>query len=94
MAVWRDISLLWLIFLTLVAVLPIGVIFFFLVKGLHRLRTLAKQTFPVVQEKAQLVADTTERASQKIAAPVIGMQAKAAHVRGIRHAVFARRKAR
>lgn len=93
MAVWRDISLLWLIVLTLITILPVGVVFFFLVSGLHRLRALAKQHFPLVQEKAELVADTTERASQRITAPIIGVQAKASQVGGIRNAVLARRKA-
>ena len=38
LSVWADISLMWLIFLTFVSILPIGVLFFFMIKGMHRLR--------------------------------------------------------
>jgi hypothetical protein len=85
LAVWRDISLLWLIFLTLIAVLPIGVIFFFCIKGMHRLRQLTKQVLPIVQDKARLVADGTERVSQQVVRPFI-----AAHVAGARIGTIAR----
>jgi hypothetical protein len=92
MAVGRDISLLLLTFLTGISILPIGVILFFLVKGLHRLRQLAKQGFPVAQEKAQLMADMAEKASLKVAAPVISIQAKTAQVDGVVTAIRMRRK--
>jgi hypothetical protein len=92
LAVWRDISLLWLILLTLLAVLPLGVLFFFAVKGLHRLRQLAKQYLPLARNRAQQVADRTERISQKVTGPVIGVRAKKAQVGGISRAILARRK--
>jgi hypothetical protein len=92
LAVWRDLSLLWLIFLTLLAVLPFGVLFFFAVKGMVRLRQLAKQYLPLAQEKARLVADKTEEISQKVTDPIIGANAKAAQVNGLTKAIFARRK--
>jgi hypothetical protein len=91
-AVWRDISLMWLILLTLVAVLPVAVLFFFAIKGLHRLRQVADRYLPLAQEKAQRVADVTEQISQKVTGPVISAQAKAAQVDGISKAIFARRK--
>jgi cell division protein FtsB len=92
MAVWRDISLMWLILLTLVAALPFGLLFFFVIKGLHRLRQLAKQYLPLAQDRARQVADTAEQVSRKVADPLIGVQAKAAQVDGISKAIFARRK--
>jgi len=92
LAVWRDISLLWLIFLTLLTVLPIAVIFFFLVKGMVRVRQYAEQYLPIAQEKARWLADKTEEVSQKVADPVINIHAKSAQVKGIRQAIFTRRQ--
>lgn len=88
LAVWRDISLLWLIFLALIAVLPFGAIFFFAVKGMRRLRQLAVLYLPIAQDKARLVADKTEEISQKVTKPIISAHAKAAQVEGIRKAIF------
>lgn len=93
LAVARDISLLWLIFLTLITILPFGVLFFFMIKGLRRLRSLTKEYMPIAQDKARQVADVTEQVSQKVAQPVIGAHAKAAQVNGITRAIFTRRKA-
>ena len=92
MAVWRDISLMWLIILTFIAVLPFGVVFFFAVQGLHRLRQLAKQYLPLAQERAQWLADKTEELSHAVASPVINANAKAAQVDGITKAILSRRK--
>lgn len=92
LAVFRDISLLWLIFLTLIAVLPFGVLFFFAVRGMRRLRQLAKQYLPVAQEKARLVANKTEEVSRKVTNPVIHTQVRAAQVGGLTRAIFSRRK--
>jgi hypothetical protein len=92
LAVWRDISLLWLIFLTFVSVLPFVVLFFFLIKGMHRLRQLLVIYLPIVQDKARLVADKSGEISQKVADPFIGMHVKAAQVDGLRKAIFTRRQ--
>lgn len=92
LAVLRDVSLIWLIFLTLIAIIPIGVLFFFMIQGMVRLRQLVKQYAPIVQDKARLVAALTEEYSQKIASPIIGARAKAAQVDGTTRAIFARRK--
>ena len=92
LAVFRDMSLLWLIFLTLIAILPFGVLFFFAVRGMHRLRQLAKQYLPLAQEKARLVADKTEEVSQKVSDPIISVKAKTAQVHGVRKAIFTRRQ--
>jgi hypothetical protein len=90
-AVWSDISLMWLIFLTLIAVLPFAVLFFYAIKGMRRLRQLAKQYLPVAQEKARLVADTTNQISLKVTGPIIGAHARAAQVNGVRKAILTRR---
>ncbi len=92
LAVWRDMSLLWLIFLTLIAVLPFAALFFYAIKGMRRLRQLAKLYLPVAQEKARLVADKSEEISQKVAGPIISMHTRSAQVNGLRKAIFTRRK--
>jgi hypothetical protein len=92
LAVWRDISLLWLILLTLVSALPFAVLFFFAVKGMRRLRQLAEQYLPVAQERTRKAADAAEQISQKVASPVIRGRATTAQVSGVIKAIFARRK--
>ena len=80
MAVWRDISLLWLMFLTLIAVLPWGILFFFGIMGLNKVRQVLKKFFPVVQLKFRQVASGTEQISYKIAQPVVSVNATGARV--------------
>ena len=92
LAVWRDISLLWLIFLTFLVILPITVLFFYLIKGMIRVRQVAEEYLPIGQEKARWLADKTEEISQKVAEPVISMHAKSAQIKGIRQAIFTRRQ--
>lgn len=93
MAVWRDISLIWLIFLQFVAVLPVGVLLFFAIKGMLRLRQLAVTYLPMAQEKAHWLAETSDRVCRKATAPVIGAGARAAQVRGIGQAIWRRKQA-
>ena len=90
LAVWRDISLLWLIFLTLIAVLPFGILFFFATRGMRRLRQLVKKYLPVAQHAAAQAAVVTEKASQKVANPFIEMNARAAQVDSIVNAISTR----
>lgn len=92
LAVWRDISLLWLIFLTLIAILPFAVLFFFAIKGMLRLRQLAVMYLPLLQEKASLVATKTDEISRSVTSPIINAKAKTAQVNGIRSAIFTRRQ--
>jgi len=92
LAVFRDLSLMWLIFLTLIAVLPFGVLFFFAVKGMIRLRQLAKTYLPIGQEKARFIAAKTEEISQKVANPFIQAEAKAAQANGIKKAILRRKE--
>ena len=93
LAVFRDISLLWLIFLTLLAVIPIGVLFFFAIKGLIRLRAWLVLYLPLAQEKARLVSTTTARVCDKIAAPIVYTSATAARVNGLVKAMWRRKQA-
>ena len=92
LAVMRDISLIWLIFLTLIAVIPFGVIFFFAIKGMIRLRQLVRLYAPLAQAKTRQVTALTEEYSQKIARPIISANAKVARVSGTTRAILARRK--
>jgi hypothetical protein len=92
LAVWRDISLLWLIFLTLIAILPFAVLFFFAIRGMHRLRQLVVMYMPILQEKSNLVATKTDEISRKVTSPLINAKAKTAQVDGIRSAIFTRRQ--
>ena len=92
LAVMRDMSLIWLIFLTLIAIIPFGILFFYCIKGMIRLRQLVKLYAPLALEKTRLVATLTEEYSQKIASPIINARAKAAQVDGTTRAIFARRK--
>ncbi len=92
LGVWRDISLIWLLFLALIGVLPFAVLFFYAIKGMRRLRQLATQYLPIAQEKAGLVASKTEEVSHKIATPLIEVQARTAQVDGLRKAILTRRQ--
>jgi len=92
LAVWRDISLLWLIFLTLIPALLIGVALFFCIKGMHRLRQLARKYFPIAQNAARQVANGTERASQKVVSPFIAAHAAGARLGTIARTTVTRRK--
>jgi hypothetical protein len=85
LAVWRDISLLWLNFLALIPALVAGAILFFCIKGMHWLRRMTRRYSPIVQDKARQVASGTEQASQKVVSPFI-----AAHVAGARIGTIAR----
>ncbi len=91
LAVWRDISLLWLMFLTLFAVLPFGVIFFFGIKGLNKVRQLLKRVLPIAQLKARQAAAGTEQVSIKIAQPVIRAHAVRAQVSAVTRTALRRR---
>lgn len=92
LAVWRDISVLWLALLSLIVVLPFGVLFFLAVRNVQRLRPLVKRYLPLVQERANGIAAKTERASQKITGPIIGVYTRAAQINGFRRAIWTRRK--
>jgi hypothetical protein len=92
LAVWRDISLLWLIFLTLIALLPFGIAFYFAVRGMRRLRQLAVEYLPIAQKTARMVADKSEEISHRVAEPIIGGHTRAAQANGLLKAVFSRRK--
>ena len=91
LATLRDISLLWLILLGFIGVLPFGVLFYFAIRGIIRLRQLAKQYLPVAQEKARLLADTTEAVSDKVTSPLIAIESRATQTASTTRALFSRR---
>lgn len=90
MEVWRDVSLIWLIFLTFVAVLPFAVVFFFAIKGMRRLRQVAKQYLPLIQDKADLVAVKAEEVSDKVAEPLVELSAKVARANTMARTILRR----
>ena len=90
-SVWADISLLWLIGLALVTLLPLAVLFFYCIRGMIWLRRQAVVYLPVVQDRLRLVADTSETISQKVVAPIVSVESKAAQVNGVTKAIFSRR---
>lgn len=93
-AVWRDVSLIWLSLLTLLAVAPIAVLFFLAIKGVRELRRQARRILPIAQAKTRQVADKTEEVSRQVARPFISVDAKAAQVNGVAKAILVRRKNR
>ncbi len=93
MAVWRDVSLIWLIFWTLIAVLPFGLVFYFVVKGMFRLRQLARRYLPIAQKTARQVAETTDVVSRKVVAPFIAVRSARAQMQGMRNAALRRKGA-
>ena len=90
LGVWRDISLMWLIFLTFIAVLPVGIILFYAIKGMRRLRQLANLYLPIAQDKARLVARKSEEISQQVAEPIITTYAKTEQVNTIARSIWRR----
>lgn len=94
LAVWRDVALIWLILLALISVLPVAIVSFFAIRGLHRLRQVAKRYLPLAAQKARLVADKVELVSQKVTGPIVGVQTRAAQVNGITNAIWRRGKTR
>jgi hypothetical protein len=92
LSVWADISLMWLIFLTFVSILPIAVLFFYMIKGMRRLRQLAILYLPLAQDKARLVASKSDEISQQVAKPIIAVHARSAQANGLRKAIFTRRQ--
>jgi len=91
-AVLSDISLMWLIFWTLIGVIPFGVLFFCAIKGLHRLRPATRKYLRLAQSGAKKVSDTSDRVSHQVTAPIIGLRAKWTQVNRLRTAAFRRRQ--
>lgn len=90
MEVWRDVSLIWLISLTIVSVLPAAVLGFFAIKGMNALRRVVRKYAPVAQDKARLVATKTDEISGRVAQPFIATGAAAARVQGMTRTISRR----
>ncbi len=93
LAVWRDISLLWLIFVGLVMLLPLCVAFFYAIKGLAWLHMKTRFYLPLAQQKARLVADKTDEISQRVTRPIITTKSGVAQVNSIARTAFRRKSA-
>jgi hypothetical protein len=92
MEVWRDISLMWLIFLTFIAVLPFGVVFFFAIMGMRRLRQVVKRFFPQAQEQVRIVAEKTEEISEQVAQPLVELYAGTAKLNTMAQTILRRNR--
>jgi hypothetical protein len=92
MEVWRDISLMWLIVLTFIAVLPFGVIFFFAIMGLRRLRQAARRFFPQAQEQVRIIAEKTEEISEQVAQPLVELHALTAKLNTMTRTILRRNR--
>jgi hypothetical protein len=90
LAVWRDISLIWLLLLTIISILPISIVLFFLVKGMHRLRQLVKEYLPLAQEMVRQVAAKVDEICDKIIAPFVSIYAAWARLNAITKTIFRR----
>ena len=91
LGVWRDISLIWLLSLTIISVLPIGIILFLLISGMRRLRQALKLYLPIGQDMArQLVAKVNEICDQ-IIAPFVAIYAGWARLNAITKAILGRK---
>lgn len=90
LGVWRDISLIWLLTLTIISVLPISIVLFFLVKGLHSLRRLLKQYLLLGQNLASQLAVKVSEICDQVIAPFVGLYAGWARLNAITKAIFRR----
>jgi hypothetical protein len=86
-ALLRDISVVIIALEVFVICLVPGVILFFIVKGLFWVERKIKYFAPLVQYRFRQVADITEKTSQKVAAPVMSVNASAARVRRVRQVI-------
>jgi hypothetical protein len=87
LAVWRDISLMWLVLLSVLMIVPIAVVFVYANLGVHRLLQLGKLYLPIAQAKTQLVAIRTGEIGQKVVSPIIAVQARSAQTTSIIRAI-------
>ena len=90
LGVWRDISLIWLLFLTIISVLPISIVLFLLVRGLHSLRQVLKRYLSLGQSLASQLAAKVNEVCDKIIAPFVGIYAGWARLNAIAKAILRR----
>ena len=81
LAGWRDLAVVLLALEALIFVLVIGVVFYFLNRGMAKLQVAVKTYLPVVQDRLRQVSAVSEQVSQKIAAPIIAAETMSAKVR-------------
>ncbi len=81
LADWRNLAIVWLAIQSLVMVIVIGVIFYFLNRGIVGLQGVVKKQSPRIHERLWQVASISQQASRKIAGPIIGAEAAGAKAR-------------
>ena len=91
LGVWRDISLIWLLFLTIISVLPISIVLFLLISGMRRLRQVLKQYLPLGQDMASQLAAKVNEICDQIIAPFVAIYAGWARLNAIAKAILGRK---
>jgi hypothetical protein len=81
LADWRNLAIVWLAIQSLVMVIVVGVMFYFLNRGIVGLQEVVKEQSPRIHERLRQVASISQQASQKMAAPIIGAEAAGAKAR-------------
>jgi hypothetical protein len=81
LADWRNLAIVWLAIQSLVMVIVVGAIFFFLNRGIVGLQGVVKKQSPRIHERLWQVATKSRQVSQKMAAPIIGAEAAGAKAR-------------
>lgn len=83
LAAWRDLSLIWLIFLAfIIGIVPL-VIFYFVVRGVMALNRYVSRYLKLGQYYSGIVRDQTRKYSLQLAQPVTKAHGEAARVRTI-----------
>ncbi len=80
LAAWRDASLVLLALQTLLLVIVVGAVLYFLNRGMAALRRTLRRTFPLVQARLWRVAEISRQVSEKAVAPVIRAETAAARI--------------
>lgn len=71
LADWRNIAIVLLAFEALVIVLVVGVVFYFMNRGIAKLQGAVKKHGPRVTDRLRQVAAVSEQVSHKATAPII-----------------------
>jgi hypothetical protein len=87
LALLRDIAVIIIALELFVMLLVPAVILYFIVKGTYWVERQMKHLAPVAQLRFRQLAEATEKASHKAAAPVMTAEENAARVRRIRQVI-------
>ncbi len=81
LAAWRDASLILLALQTLLLVIVVGAVLYFLNRGVMALRRMLRHTLPLVQARLWRVAELSRQISEKVVTPIIRAETTAAQIR-------------